>query len=47
MLFSSQIFTKNIKILNSGIMHQKRIANKHLNAFFYENSNVEERDGSE
>ena len=43
MLFSSQIFTKKIKILNSGIINFASKTNC-KQTFFYENSNIEERE---
>ena len=48
MMFSPQIFTRNIKKIKSGVInsHHKGILNKHLNACFYEHSSIEERDKS-
>ena len=45
LLFSVQIFTRNIKKMKSGNinMRHKGILNKHLNPVFYEHSNAEER----
>ena len=48
MLLPLQIFTRNIQKIKNGVIdsRHKGILNKHLNAYFYEHSNIEERDKS-
>ena len=46
MLFSLQILTRNIikQKVSLSISRDKGMLNKHLNACFYEHSNIEERE---